>query len=270
MIQKSAKLLEDKRASARDDAWLTKMGGSSLKKAADDRWGRILLMGVPKGGKTVACALTAPPPVLILNCDRPGAAAGALELAAEYGRDPEKDVFVVDVRSAADWTNKAARACYAASEGKVRTVVVDTITFLVDMLVREIVNNWEGNDKRQAWGEVGAVAGAGFEKLFDLDAHLIVNAHAAPDDSGLPGVLPAVQGQMKRWVPGTLHDWICLDVSLEKVEGENGKKRTERNEVRSFLIGPQKYWLHGARHAKRTEAIDADVTLLLERLGVKP
>ena len=120
---------------------LDRMGASSLAEAADDAWARVLIMGPAKGGKTVACALTAPPPVLILNCDRMGAAAGAVSLAAEYKRDPQKDVFVVDVVGVDHWLKSAERAVEAARDGLVRTVVVDTVTFLVDQVVREIVGD---------------------------------------------------------------------------------------------------------------------------------
>lgn len=250
------------------------MGATSAAQAADDAWGRILLGSMPKSGKTVACALTAPAPVLILNCDRPGAAAGAIRLAEEYGRSIEKDLFIVDVMSADDWLRATRGAVTAARDGHIRTVVVDTITLLVDRLVRELVH--EGAEAlergdggtQKLWGDVAKVGGMGLDALLNIDAHLIVNAHLMPSDVG-PGVLPAVAGSLKRWVPGVIADWVRLDVTVEAQKDEETGKRS-REVRREFLIGAQRDWLHGSRHASKTEAIDADITLLLEKLGIKP
>lgn len=257
------------------------MGATSAAQAASDAWGRILLASVPKGGKTVSCGCTAPPPVLIINCDRKGAAVSAVNQCKKYGRDPEKDLFIVDVSSADEWLEAAHGAYNAARDGHVRTVVVDTITLLVDRLVREIVHEGEkdlekGEGGTQAlWGRVAKIGGMGLDELLTIDAHLIVTAHLMLNDAA-PGVLPAVQGSLKRWVPGVISDWIRLDVTVdktvEKKKDADGKSKTkiETKILREFLIGAQRDWLHGSRNAKRTAIIDADITLLLEELGIRP
>lgn len=210
-------------------------------------WSRILLMGAAKSGKTCACTLTAPKPVLVMNCDGPSALVGAAALGAKFR--------AVDVSGVRQWRDAVRWACDLASDEQVQTIVVDTLTLLADSVVEDLARSLKGFD---LWGKVKDELMGGVRDLRNAEAHLIVTAHAMPEDS-LVGVLPAIPGKAGSRIPAMLHDWIWLDVDTSTSPPE-----------RKFLVGPQKSWNHGARNAKRSVAIEADLGILFDELGIKP
>jgi hypothetical protein len=213
-----------------------------------DSWARILMLGPAKAGKTVACALTSPKPVFVINCDGEHALIGAAALAAEYS--------AVDVTTGQQWMDAIGYATSLAAEGKVQTIVVDTLTLLADNLVDDFSRTMSGFD---LWGAVKEYLVGGVRDLKQAEAHLIVTAHALANEDSIVGVLPAIPGKAGTRIPAMLHDWVWLDIDTKTEPAE-----------RRFLVGPQKNWNHGARNAKRSISIKADVIELFKELGIEP
>jgi len=214
-----------------------------------DAWARILLMGPAKGGKTTACLKTSPKTVFMINCDGKGALVGARQQGA-------RDYYAVDVNSAEQWNKAVIFACKLATQEKISTIVVDPLTTLYDTILDDLKGSFSGFD---LWANVLDYMVGGIRDLRSADAHLIVTSHSMANEDSMQGVLPAIGGKSATRIPAMMHDWIWLDVEV-------GKDYVDRR----FLVGPQKNWNHGARNAKRSVAIDADVVLLLKELGIKP
>lgn len=214
-----------------------------------DAWGRILLMGPAKGGKTTACLKTSPVPVFMINCDGKGALVGARQQGA-------KDYYAVDVHSAEQWNRAVVYACKLATQEKISTIIVDPLTTLYDTILDDLKGSFSGFD---LWANVLDYMVGGIRDLRSADAHLIVTSHSMANEDSMQGVLPAIGGKSATRIPAMMHDWIWLDLEMHKEAVE-----------RKFLVGPQKNWNHGARNAKRSVAIEANVTTLLKELGIRP
>lgn len=213
-----------------------------------EAWARILMLGAAKAGKSVTCALTSPRPIFVINCDGNSALVGAAALDAKY--------TAVDVSTAQQWVDAIECACNLAAAGEVQTIVVDTLTLLADALVDDFSRTMDGFD---LWGAVKEHLVGGIRDLKQVDAHLIVTAHAIANESSLVGVLPAIPGKAGTRIPAMLHDWVWLDLDSRSEPAQ-----------RRFFVGPQKNWNHGARNAKRSVAINANVSELLVELGIEP
>lgn len=214
-----------------------------------EAWGRILLLGPAKAGKSTSCALTSPPPVLVLNCDNEKSALiGPVNLGAKF-----KAINITTVRV---WNQAIAYALEEAKAERVSTIVVDPISSLGETIVEELGRSMEGYD---LWGRVKEELVGGIKDLMKADAHLIVTAHVLPNDDGLVGVLPAIPGKASTLIPAKLSDWVWLNLDTSKNPPERG-----------FFVGPQKGWNHGCRNAKGSKIIDANITTLLEELGMRP
>src|SRR5687767_5834635 len=85
---------------------------------------RVLLTGDPKAGKTTSILTSAPGPILVLNCDKPGAPMAAKRHGGKFD--------VLDIETAGIWREGVKFAIQAVREEKYRTVVVDTITMLIN------------------------------------------------------------------------------------------------------------------------------------------
>jgi hypothetical protein len=213
--------------------------------AADEAFARVLLLGAMKVGKTTAVLSTSPGPVLVINCDGTG--------ATKYPKTRGAQFYQLDVKSRKSWLAASAKAVALAKAGSVKTIVVDTVTLLSDEILSELkILNFQGHE---LWNEVADVLKTGFRKLFEADAHLIVVAHMDPREDEVSGIMPLIPGQTKVWLPARVADWVLFDTS----EGK-----------RQFLLGPQKSWSHSGRNIKRSVAIDADVGVLFEELGITP
>lgn len=217
--------------------------------ARKDSFARILLLGAGRTGKTTSVALTAPGPVLIINCDDENATRPASAHGAKF--------------RAINVTNRASlvAACnygVALSEaGEVRTILLDTITMLSDKLLEELkVRKIEGFDMWNAYSD--AMMGA-VRRLDKAQAHVFALAHMTPAEAHV-GILPAIPGQqVKVKIPQYYSDWVLFEVDSTKAEPE-----------RNFLLGPQKEWTAGGRNIRRSVKIPADVGKLFAELGVNP
>jgi hypothetical protein len=234
----------DKKAAAELEA----LGIYDQTSAQENAYARVLLIGPAKAGKTTCLALTSPGPALIINCDGDGATKGAAAQGAEF--------MAIDATNRPSWKRAVGLAHQLAAEGKVRTIIVDTVTLLCDNLLDDITVTLEG---WEVWRELAEVLRGGIKKLLTAEAHVFVVAHVEPESDSAAGILPSIPGKMKVKIPGLLDDWILLDVEAERQPHE-----------RQFLLGPQKSWTHSGRNVKRTCAIPADVGELFRELGIKP
>lgn len=221
--------------------------------AKNNMFARILLVGPPKAGKTVA-ALTAPKPFLI-NCDSRGAAKGAINLGAKF--------IGVDVSTRAEWREACQLAASCVKEGRAESIIVDTYTLLCDSLLDDIVREGKlaGFDqwKEQANNTIG-----GLRFLMALDgqngspgAHLIVTAHMDVDKDSIAGILPSIGGMTKKRAPALIDDWVLLDVDTSGPEPR-----------RQFLLGPQKSWNASGRNVRRVCQVPANMPALFKELGL--
>jgi hypothetical protein len=212
--------------------------------AVDEAFARILLLGPMKVGKTTACLATSPGPVLVINCDGNG--------ATKYPATQGAKFYQLDVQSRKQWLAACKKAHDLAAAGKVRTIIVDTVTLLSDEIVDELkILQFQGYD---LWNELEDNLKTGLRKLFESAAHVIVVAHMDPREDEIAGIMPLISGKTKVWLPSKVADWVLFTC------GEDGK--------RQFLLGAQGKWSHAGRNVKRAAAIEADVGLMFDHLGI--
>ena len=209
---------------------------------AQDAYARLMLTGDPKVGKTVCALTTAPGPVFVLNCDGAGAPMAARRHGAEGLR-------IADVRSASDWKEGVDIALGMARKGQIRTIVVDTITFLINnVLTLEFGHKYSGFD---IWREVMDKSLTGLDKLLGAKAHVIFVAHYQMDDGQI-----ALNGNMKLTVPAMVHDRVHLKFDPKS-----------KDQPRQLVIGPSADGLSGGRHSSENKNIEPNITKLLQELG---
>lgn len=202
---------------------------------------RVLLTGDPKAGKTTSVLTTAPGPILVLNCDKPGAPMAAKRHGGRFS--------VVDVETSGIWREAVRYAIAEARAGRIQTIVVDTITMLINnCLALEMKRKFQGYD---IWREVHANAMQPLNDLLGAPAHVFLLAHYETKDGQI-----TVQGGMKTDVPALVHDRVHLVF--------NPKSEPARH----FLIGPAASGLSGGRNSDESKQIPADVRCLLGELGI--
>jgi hypothetical protein len=210
----------------------------------ESAYARILLTGDRKVGKTTAVLTTAPGPIAVLNCDGPGAPMSATRRGA-------KGLLIADVNTVSDWITACKTVTKMAAEEKCRTIVVDTVTLLVNNILSvEMGRKYSGFD---IWRETLQVFLAGFNMLRTANAHLFVLGHYDLQDGQL-----TLDGKLKKDVPALLHDIVHLDFN------------PRRTPTRGFNIGPSASGLSGGRSCDESKLIDADVGELFKELGINP
>jgi len=210
---------------------------------AESAHARVLLTGDPKAGKTTAVLTTAPTPMLVLNCDKPGAPMAAKRHGGKFD--------VLDVETSGIWREAVRFAITKANEGAYRTIVVDTITMLINnCLALEMKRKFTGYD---IWREVHAAAMQSLNDLLGAPAHIFLLAHYEVKDGQI-----TVQGGMKTDIPALVHDRVHLTY------------KPKQEPPRQFLVGPDAAGLSGGRHSDESKSIAADVGALLKELGITP
>lgn len=204
---------------------------------------RVLVTGDPKAGKTTAILTTAPQPILVLNCDKPGAPMAARRFGGKFS--------VVDVETSGIWREAVRYAITEAKAERVRTIVVDTITMLINnCLALEMKRKFQGYD---IWREVHAAAMQSLNDLLGAPAHIFMLAHYAVSDGQI-----TVQGGMKTDIPAVVHDRVHLEFNPKS------------EPARFFHVGPSASGLSGGRNSDESKRIPADVKELLKELGIQP
>lgn len=209
---------------------------------------RVLLTGDAKAGKTTLVGTTAPGPILFLNCDGMGAPIAAKRHGGKF--------MVVDIGGIEQLQEAVQLACTMAAKGEVRTVVLDTITLLVNVVLLTQLRHRYRNEKDVGfivYRETGLAVIAALQKLINMPAHLFVLAHYDTKDG-----LITLEGKLKKDVPGLVHDRIHLTFDPKK------------DPTRQLLIGPTASGLSGGRNSDESKTIAADIKLLLGELGISP
>lgn len=208
---------------------------------AESAYSRILLTGDPKTGKTTSVLSTAPGPIAVLNCDGPGAPMAAKRHGA-------KNLKIKDVTCVADWISGVKAAVKLAQAGEVSTIVVDTLTMLVNNVIAyEFGNKLSGFD---IWRETKQKSIGGLMALLNAPAHVFLLAHYDIKDGQI-----MLEGSMKGGVPAMVHDRVHLTFDPKKTPD------------RVFHVGPSASGLSGGRHSDENIQIEANASLLLETLG---
>lgn len=211
---------------------------------AADAYARVLLLGAPKAGKSVALA-SAPTPYII-NCDGANALRGAV--------NQEKKFYAIDVHSSSGFTKAVSNAEKLVKAGLVKSVVVDTITLLADTVLDDLkVKGFAGFD---LWNEFDAAIRIPLKQLLKLEAHVFASAHIDGGADEKAGILPLFPGSGKRKIAGMFSEWIYIDY------------QPGRKPERQFILTGQDNWHGGCRNFKRIEVCDATVSALFNALGI--
>jgi len=231
----------------------------SADEAQKNAFARVLLLGPPKCGKTVACSTTSPRPVDVINCD----GKYAIAPVPLYGKFESGDFEAMNVRCNAEWQAACREEHARACKGEVRTIVVDSLTLLADSILDEARQARPGAKldfdgwSLYADAVMGHEGRSGLRLLLDAPAHLIITAHMAPVGDYVAGILPAIPGRViPNKLPGLIDDWILFECTT------SGERR--------FVLGPQDNWNHSGRNIRKVTKIAADVNLLLKELGIDP
>jgi len=235
---------------------LASLGITTGAEAQKDAYARILVLANYKVGKTTAIATTAPKP-LIINCDGLGATTGAQHINSQF--EDEVEFLVKDCNSSMQWAASVEAAYKLAEAGIIKTVAVDTATFLLASLKVEAENKkFAGFD---LWNEVDSTFSKPWRKLLKIPAHLIVTTHITPGYEGEAGIAPSIQGSAKTKIPGAMHDIVLMDCVADRKPHE-----------RVFYVGPQgaKWSSTGCRNTKKSAIIEADFLKLFKELGIEP
>ncbi len=225
---------------------LKRYGLVTSQELKEEEFARILVLGGAKTGKTSCLVPTAPKPCLVINCDGPGATGPAAR------RDG--DFVQLDANTRNSWKRACENAVKIANEGKVRTIIVDTFTYLADAIVEEASLQLDGYD---LWREVGIYLQKGIRLLKHAAAHVIVVCHLDPEEDEIAGLTPLIPGKTRKWIPGALSDIVMFELDPEK-------------DKRQILVGPQKYWTLTGRRIRRSCIVEPNTTALLEELGIEP
>jgi hypothetical protein len=161
--------------------------------------------------------------------------------AKRYGAEGLK---ICDVTSTDLW-KKACRAAYEmADAGAVKTIVVDTITLLINNIIAvEMGRKYSGFD---IWRETIQHFMLGLDLLRHAPAHLFLIAHFDLQDGQL-----TVDGKLKKDIPALMHDIVHLDF------------KPNRDPQRAFNIGPSASGISGGRNSDENLVIPANVGDLL-------
>jgi AAA domain len=187
--------------------------GSSTRK----RFLRMLILGPAKVGKSVAAVCTSPGPVYVINCDNEDALDPAERRTKNFSSNL---VYSPDDMEAA---LKVARKQVA--DGKAKTIVVDTLSNYAARLEEACLlasggGNMEKADGRRAYQNYEARLRNTVERLFKLEAHVIVCSHYLEIPGKLDtqmekfgdGIAPLLAGKARGTIPGLFNDVVFLFV----------------------------------------------------------
>lgn len=218
--------------------------GSELAQSA---YARVLLTGDRKVGKSVQIIGTAPRPVAVLNGDGPGAP----QAVKRYFDFADGELKILDVTSVDLWKKGCVAAKKMAEDGQIKTIVVDTITLLVNsILAREFGRKFTGFE---IWRNTCDTFMAGLEHLKLAPAHVFLISHFGIEDGQI-----TLDGKLKKDVPALVNDIVHLDF------------KPGREYPRMFNIGPSASGLSGGRSSDENKQIPADVSELLKEFQLEP
>lgn len=213
---------------------------------------RMLLVAPPKAGKSTCAVGTCPKPCFVLNTD----GIGSLDYAVLAGLVKDSEMDVEDISSTRRF--EKAIAYLKTNRSKYKTIILDNLTFLADMITREVLA--EMKDGRQAYPEIERRLIGILQDLMSLPPHLIVIGHVDPSDEnkvpGSFGHILSIAGKAKTKIPSMMQDWVWLQVSV----GEETKQAKYE-----FLLAPEGHWKQAVRSIKTdAKRMEANITKFIE------
>jgi hypothetical protein len=223
------------------------IGAYTTAEIKESAFGRFLIVGPPKSGKTSAL-LTAPKPLLI-NCDGPNAALGA----AHQAKCPD-DTPILDAYSIQSWKLAVQAAKKVVAAGVCKTIIVDTVTLLADNILDEL--KAKKFDGFLLWNEFDSIIRIQLKQLLSLDAHVFLVSHIDSGHEEGAGIMPLFPGSGKRKIAGMVDNWVLMDLMPTRVP------------QRQFVLSPQENWHGSCRNLNRANVCPATVPDLFAALGI--
>lgn len=222
------------------------------------RYMRLLVMGGPKAGKTHTVIATAPGPIYVINSDdkyglTPAARVADFEWDLALGNSPQEiETCIVNARK-------------GVKEGRYKTIVWDTLTKYAARIEEVYANatlNAKGDtDGRRYWPLYKKHLHSIIDRLFSLNAHVIVNAHYIESSSVLidgqtgksgTGIVPLLGGSARATIPAEFNDVVFLE---KKPKG------------RFFVASAEGVFGPGCRSLPGVNEVEADVGKLWEAMN---
>ncbi len=232
-------------------------GGYNASECVECAFGRILVLGPPKIGKTTALVETAPGPVCVINADGDSALRFPASRGARY--------IAFDARNAAEWT-RARISVEKAVKAGAKSVILDSLSVLGMRLGNELPVLFP--DKFDVYREMKAHLEGGVMALLNLQAHVFIVCHIdaghgvkRTKEDGLiteTAVIPLLSGSAKTSIPTIVDDVVRFEFNPEATPS------------RRFIVGSQSDWTMAGRGVRRSCIIEADATLLLKEFGIRP
>lgn len=197
---------------------------------------RVMILGPPKrSGKTVLVGTTAPRPLLFLNCD----GKSAQTPAKRYG-----GVFdVIDIDSVESLEEACAVAVDEATKGNYRSIALDTLTILVNVILAPHYRHKFRHEKDvgfSTYRETKLTAVRALKRLINASAHLFVTVHGRGGEIN-------VEGSLREDVPGLVTDIVELSYDAAR--------------------DPKRLLKVNSRYCDDDMTCEADLTVLLRELG---
>lgn len=229
---------------------------------------RLLVLGAAKVGKSTTVLKSCEKPAYVINCDD----AMSLKPASRFTKDFHYDMVTAEGPAIFQQIENAiAEARKGVKEGRYKTIVLDTLSFLarrvenvcLDSTVSERAPE-KGPDGRRAYPLYKRRLIGVIERLFTCKAHVIVLSHWVESNDVLiegqlakkgEGIVPMLTGQARAEVGGLFQDIVFLE---KRKDGSGRDFITNVNGV----TGP------GCRSLKEKgyEVIDADIGVLWQKM----
>lgn len=222
---------------------------------------RLLVLGSPKSGKSCTVIKSAPGFIYVINSDDRYSLKPVLDFTDEFEFDVALGDNLRDIEKAIHAAREGVKA------GTYQTIVWDTITKYCwraeDIFAKATENGAGESDGRRYHPKLRKHIMNILDRLFELPAHVIVNAHwadvgGAPIDNQLEkdgeGIAPMLPGQLRVHVPAAFQDVVFLE---------------KKNEKRNFITSSSGVWGPGCRNLPGVSTLPADVSLLWEKMNKK-
>lgn len=215
---------------------------------------RLLILGVPKCGKTSVAILTSPKPVRVILCEDPS--------AVYYAASVKPDFDIVEVTSGFNAMQAAiSEAKKDIEAGKLKTLIVDPFSDFAEKLCNDCLDatdQGKGPDGRRAYPEYSKRLFHILARLFTLKCHVICMSHYMNTGGEVSenqvaktgeGIIPLIPGSPREKLAGKFHDVIWMEI---------------RQKQRIFVTGPEGRWGPGCRNIDGTKILPADVSQLIK------
>lgn len=214
----------------------------------------MVILGAPRCGKTYTVLTTCPTPAYVIECD---GADSAVRQAAQAGA-----VFTYDmITTSAELDGALRHAKKEAAEGRVKTVVLDTLSNLASIIEAEELAKTDTKRPFLAYPPYGRKLRALIRTLFALPCHAIVTSHFRDPGPGIDGdarvgrgIFPLLAGDARESVAAICHDVVFLELM--------------RDGTRRFLANPLGVWGAGSKSILGTDvSIEPTIPALIEHIN---